>query len=110
MLIAAYTDLSKGIGNYPAIKVFRKRLAQIGGQSPRLGSRLTVISTYAGVPNDGPPYWIDFDPRPVDCVTTDLSEIERIMASLDSNEWSELEAALRRVPQPYRKGLFRLQD
>ena len=110
MLIAAYTDLSKGVGDYPAIKIFRKNLADTGGQSPRLGSRLAVISTYAGMPDGGPPYWIDFDPRPVNCVTTDLSEIERIIASLESNEWTELEATLRQVPQPYRTGLFRVQD
>jgi hypothetical protein len=108
MRIAVATDLSKGDGEYPVIKIIRKSLATACGQIPEVGSKLATVALY----NDsGPavPHWSDFDPRPIDCATANLEVMDRVMQSFAEKDWEQLYDGLRQVPQPYRCGLYHVE-
>lgn len=108
MLIAAWTDLSKGFGSYPAIKIIKQALPTVCGQVPKVGCRLAVVALYENRYDDSP-HWSDFDPRPIDCATTDLVAIQRIMDTLDKENWQVLNDHLEHLPQPLNCGLFAIQ-
>lgn len=110
MWIAVATDLSKGIGDYPAIKIIHKELSRIGGQQPQVGSRLPTVALYASDGKDETPHWVDFDPRPAQCATSDDRELQRLMDSIDSEDWDDLDARLGEIPRPYHVGLYRLWE
>jgi hypothetical protein len=105
-LVAVGTDLSKGLGEYPAIKIIRAPLWAIGGQPVLVGMRLATVATYSEGANPEEPHWVDFTPHPVQLATFDEAEIARTLSSIDEEDWPELEEALRQVPQPYRPGLY----
>ncbi len=105
--IAVSSDLSKGDGDFPVIKIIEKPLAGIAGQQPKVGLRLATVALYYDGVEDRP-HWEDFDPRPLECATGDLSEIARVISSFDEEDWGELERHLAQVPQPYRTGLYRI--
>lgn len=106
MLIAVATDLTKGVGEFPVIKIFKKRLSVIGGCQPVLGSRLATVSLYYATPDDSIPHWASFDPRPVECATTDKAEIDRMLLSISESDWQELGRWLGQVPRPFECGLY----
>lgn len=105
MLIAVATDLTKGAGQYPVVKIFNKRLPTIDGQRPRLGARLATVALYEGS-SDKSPHWSDFDPLPAQCATGDQAALERIMNSFTQRDWDRLNSWLAHVPQPFRRGLY----
>ncbi len=108
MLIAVSTDLSKGPGKYPAIKIIKKSLPTACGQVPQVGSRLPAIALYNASPDDVP-HWSNFDPRPIDCATGSLDTMQTVMSTITEDEWSELMSRLEQVPRPYRCGLYRIR-
>ncbi|QDU95922.1 DUF3239 domain-containing protein [Lignipirellula cremea] len=109
MLIAVCTDLSKGSGTYLAVKVIRSRLDRIQGQPPQIGTRVATVALYDGAPIDlGKPAWHTFYPVPVECVTTDLADMQGVLASISATDWQDLSTCLAQVPQPFRTGLYRM--
>jgi hypothetical protein len=108
MLIAVATDLSKGDGEYPAIKIIEKSLPTVCGQIPQAGSQLATVALYDSS-SYHIPYWADFDPRPVECATGELDVIERVMKTFARKDWNELYSWLDQVPQPYRCGLYHVE-
>ncbi len=82
---------------------------QAHGQGRRLATvALYQVSFDEADEEAGSPYWHDFDPRPVECVTGDVTEQQRRVESIPEAEWSESDAMLARIPQPYEPGLHRL--
>jgi hypothetical protein len=108
MLIAVSTDLTKGLGRFPVIKIVPKRLGRIAGESPKIGTRLATVALYMPSINNQP-HWSDFDPRPADSVTANLSEIRRLISTFSEEDWRELYQGLQQVEKPYRPGLYRVQ-
>ena len=107
MLIAVCTDLTMGEGEFPVIKIIEKKLTSICGQLPQVGSLVPTVALYQfdGM-TERPLHWTDFDPRPIDCATSDLREIKRVMDSFDPDDINELKTWLKQVPQPHRPGLY----
>jgi hypothetical protein len=105
MRIAVSTDLTKGVGNYPVIKIIQKSLPTACGQQPRVGTLLATVSLYFPS-SEEEPHWSDFDPRPIDCATGDLDAMQRVMSGMDANDWNELRNGLKQLPRPYRCGLY----
>jgi hypothetical protein len=107
MLIAVCTDLTMGEGEFPVIKIIEKKLTSICGQLPQVGSLVPTVALYqSGGMKEDQNHWADFDPRPIDCATSDLREIKRVMDSFDPDDINELKTWLKQVPQPYRPGLY----
>ncbi len=109
MLIAAATDLTQGLGNYPVIKIIKKRLGSIAGQEPEVGSRLICVATYMMDPDNKLPHWRDVDPVPVECATGSRSATDRLMVGVPGEQWEQLHDWLSQVPIPYRPGLYRIR-
>lgn len=110
LLIAVSTDLSKGVGEYPVVKIINKRLTSIAGQRPQIGTRVATVALYSQGTDSAKPHWIDFDPRPVDCATTNIAQITRVLHSIPAEEWQQLERWLPQVPKPYTPGLYMIQQ
>ncbi len=97
-LVAVRTDLTKGVGSYPAIKVFRTRLSWMMGQRAQAGTRLPTVALYTRSTDANCPHWADFDPRPLECATRRLDTLQRVMASFPEAEWQQLEAGIQTLP------------
>lgn len=109
MLIAVYTDLTMGHGSYPAIKIIEKSLATINGVEPKPGITLPLVALYHQNPTHDIPHWANFDPRPVQCATKNVSQIKRILSTFDSDDWAEFRRDLAQVPRPYEPGLYMIR-
>ena len=107
--IAVYGDLTQSGGEYwPVIKILPQPLEKCPGRRMREGDRLPTVSYYYGY--HGKPYWDDFKPIAVPCVTGDARAVrdalERINRREDGETWAGLEAGLALVPKPYKPGLY----
>lgn len=106
MLIAVSTDLTKGEGQYPAIKIIRKNLSTINGRKPIMGTKVATVSLYSAGFDKNAPYWNDFYPLPVDCATGDSKVYRTVMNSFTDDDWAALRNGLSQVSRPLQKGLF----
>ncbi len=125
-LIAVSTDLSKSAEeSWPALKILRQPLRAVSGPPLQIGDRLPAVSFYLSrsamatsasratglnLGASDKPYWYDFSPVAVPCITDDPAVIQKAMQRLTESGdlWAELQAGLAQVPQPYRVGLYRL--
>lgn len=106
-LIAVYTDLSKGLGEWQVIKVLPQPLSKMAGGMPKIGQQMATISVYQSL-NDELDHWDNFYPIIVDVATGDVGEIERIQESVDSEDWDELKQGMQQISQPYVPGIYRV--
>jgi hypothetical protein len=110
MLIAAATDLSTGQGTYPAIRIFESSLSSVCGQEPKIGTRLATVALYSSGTNEHAPKWDSFDPRPVDCATTDQTVMSHTMNAIDQESWQQLQSWLAYIPRPFQPGLYNIEN
>ncbi len=106
LLIATYTDLSMGKGEYPAIRITNPTLRRIAGQAPEKGMPVATISLYQRAVDSSIRHWEDFDPIPADYGTPDIREHQRILATLTPDEYAELQKYLEKVPTPNVPGVY----
>ena len=107
ILIAVATDLTQGVGSYPAVKVFRIRSNRVMGVEPQPGTRLPTVALYTRSHDPKCPHWSDFDPRPLEFATGDKEVIDRAMASFSEADWLRLETAIQKLPDT-KPGLYLL--
>lgn len=105
-LVAVATDLTKGFGSFPAVKVFAAGPLRIAGRRPEVGDRVGTVSLYSSGPDQSAPHWSDFEPHPAEYVTADAAAIAGLMATFPQEQWDNLAQLLEMVPQPYRPGLY----
>lgn len=104
-LYAVYTDLSKGVGKYPVIKVLEYK-----SRKPiNLEQRLATVATYSNGNGDESPSWNDFFPLPVEYATSDQASIEAQFNSYSDQSWKNLITALTELEEPYSPGLYTLK-
>jgi hypothetical protein len=104
LLLAIYTDLSKGIGSYPAIRIQPLKI-----MSPKLysvGRKLPVAALYSDGRDVSSPLWESFDPRPIGCATTNPAYIEKKLQSIPVEGWIALDENIKKIPSPYKTGLY----
>ncbi len=106
LLIAVYTDMSKGFGNYPVVKILKIPRQCIEDGELKKGSRLATVAFYFDKPKKPKPHWVDFKPYPVLCGTSDTRTLTRTFRSIPDVEWQLLETTLPKVPKPYQPGLY----
>lgn len=108
LLLAIYTDLSKGIGSYPAI-----RIQPLNILSPKLygvGRKLPVAALYSDGRDVSSPLWESFDPRPIGCATTNQAYIEKKLQSIPGEGWVALCENIKKIPSPYKSGLYYINN
>jgi hypothetical protein len=104
--IAVRTDLTKGIGEYPVIKILPLKLARVMGKRPEIGMRVPTAALYSGSA-DSVPHWSDFDPVPIECANGNFEISEQILEGFSNAEWQELEQGLAMLPSR-EPGLYHL--
>lgn len=104
-LVAVYTDLSKGEGYFPVIKVVKMKESKTLGF--KLGDSVPVVSLYNI--NQTKPYWKDFSPLPVYCATNDYDDVSRVLSMVTKNELEFIDCELERVPKPVKAGTYRIE-
>lgn len=105
-LVAVHTDLSKGEGEYPVVKIVAGRVPIVGRRELRVGDRVPHIATYYGLVDDDLPHWEDFFPKPASCATSDTAAIDELITRYEEEDWQEFERDLAQVPEPYTPGLY----
>jgi hypothetical protein len=111
LMVASMTDLTMGEGAYPAVKIHREPRRRFTDAAAKLGSPVASIARYYGYPGlKLIKNWVDFHPMPVQCATANEAEPARVLREISASRWAELQAALPRLPQPFRPGLYRLWD
>ncbi|SMF46830.1 Protein of unknown function [Alteromonadaceae bacterium Bs31] len=103
-LFAVYTDLSKGSGWYPAIKV----TAYKSRKPIEPGLALATVATYSDAHGNDCPYWSDFHPLPIEYATNDSISIKRELESYKESNWNNLKNAVSYLHSPYQVGLIPL--
>lgn len=105
-LFAVYTDLTKGVGHFPVIKVLPYR-----SQKPvSMHQRLATVAVYSDRGSRDLPHWDDFFPLPVNYATADVQSIKNELNRYDEVSWANLEMGLQQLPTTPKPGLYRLQS
>jgi hypothetical protein len=107
ILIAVATDLTQGVGSYPAVKIFRARSHRVMGVEPQIGIRLPTVALYTRSHDPKCPHWSDFDPRPLEFATGNKDVLDRAMASFSEADWHRLESAIQQLSDT-KPGLYLL--
>jgi len=105
-LIAVSTNLGRAEGgDCPVIKILDHPIGEMGNIEEQVGSCFPTVAVYCPL-SDGP-HWNDFDPIAANCATSNLAQLNRMMATMDESDWMELEFGLSQIPKPYEPGLYR---
>jgi hypothetical protein len=83
--------------------------SRIDRYEDRTVMRLSTIALYQPSQSDDA-HWADFDPKAVECVTTDPAAIQHTISQLGEDDWRELERKLAHIPRPFRPGLYHTPD
>ncbi len=110
LLIAVLTDLTQGVGSYPALKLIAARIRHIEKGPPRIGDRVATVALYTATFDEKIPHWVDFDPYPAQYATGDSTRISALMETFTTEDWAELDEYLKQVPQPYKVGLYMIKS
>ncbi len=106
-LVGVFTDLRKGPGEWPVIKVMPQPLHKTTSGLPVEGQRLPTVASYQSM-FDELEHWDDFHPRLPDVASSDAEGLDRILASIPEDEWQEMEAGLAQIPKSPKPGLYRI--
>jgi len=101
-LVAVSTDLTKGFGDFPVIKIITYKTSK----KLKLGDRIPTVALYSESTDDNVPHWIDFTPIPLSYATNDKNVIQEGIDSYSTDEWNDLETRLKEVPRPDKKKAF----
>jgi len=103
-MLAVFTDLTTGDGEYPVIKILPHPVPR--GTRYSVGDKCATVAMYSG--SAEAEHWEDFDPIMIDCATRLPSAIENVLRSIPANEWSNLEEGLKSLPVPLKTGIYPL--
>lgn len=109
LLVAVRTDMSKGDGSYPMLRILREAPWEDWGATPQVGTRIATIALYGDGEDENLAHWERFEPRPVAPVAAEAEHAKSLLTSFDEQEWSTLEQALELV-ESRREGLHRVPE
>jgi len=109
-LVAVMTDLSKGMieRDWTYVRVLPQPLQSMTGGPPFLGQQLATVAYYDRS-EDTDPHWEGFAPTVINCVSYSEPDIARVFGTLDKNDWQQLSAGLKQIPQPVSEGLYKVE-
>jgi len=103
-LIAVNTNLTKGYGYFPVVKITKR--ASLKNVS--IGDRLPTVALYTASTNEELAHWLDFNPIPLSYATNDAKVIKLAMQSYPIEQWEQLEKYLLELEKPYKTGLYQV--
>lgn len=102
-LVAVTTDLTKGFGEFPVVKIITCNTFK----NVKVGDKIATVALYSASENDELPHWIDFHPIPLSFATKNKEVIKRAIASYESEQWKDLQNRLGEIRKPYKEGLYK---
>lgn len=87
LVLAAYTDLSKGEGKYPVLKLIKIK-NRVKNPIKKVGEIVPTIANYE--PSGNKPYWESFNPVPAYYGTSDQKELNRVKKILKDDPIKDL--------------------
>lgn len=106
-VVAVLTDMTKGVGCYPTVKIVHVPLVRTMGKLVRTGDRIAMVALYSG--GGGLPHWSNFDPKPAEAANSDRGQIVQLLATIPEDEWNELQQWISRLPSR-KRGLYRFHE
>lgn len=106
ILIAVRTDLSKGFGTYPVIKVIEEKPSGRWPTPLRVGQVVATVAMYT-YSDDTYAHWADFDPLPAGPVAADPDDTKRVMRSFSDRSIEQVREGLAQLG-PRGPGLYRV--
>ncbi|MGR3898689.1 DUF3239 domain-containing protein [Psychrobacter sp. 1176_08] len=103
-LIAVNTNLTKGYGDFPVVKITKR--ASLKNVS--IGDRVPTVALYTASTNESLAHWLDFNPIPLSYATNDVKVINLAMQSYPNEQWEQLEKYLLELEKPYKTGLYQV--
>lgn len=104
-LVAVNTNLTKGVGYFPVVKIIRcKSLKNLD-----IGNRIPTVALYTASSDEFLSHWINFNPIPLSYATDDPKIIELAMQSYPNEQWEQLENYLLELEKPYKVGLYQVE-
>ena len=104
-LVAVITELANQPGyELPAIKIISYPI----GRPVKLGQEVGTVALYSYNEDPELPFWIDFNPIPIDLATNNAAEIKRAFESYPAEDWALLDRGIPQLPQPYQKGIYKI--
>lgn len=104
-LVAVSTDMSKGNGYYPAIKIIR----YTPKRPVRIGDKIGTVSVYEDN-YEYKDYWSNFYPLPIDYATDNPVEIHNEIERYPQEQWDDIKYGLSKISKPYKPGYYRIND
>jgi hypothetical protein len=92
--IAFLTDMTKGVGSFPAIKVIDRKLNDQRGMALPFDQRVAGVALYYEHTKGEYPFWKDVVPHPVQTGTNDASLVNRTLKRIPEKEWKEVDSML----------------
>lgn len=104
--IAVATDLSKGFGHFPVIKIVELNLLP---EDKELNKIIPTISGYNNNPH-GYPFWSEFHPSPINHGITNKEKVASYMNTISDTEITDIDDRLQKIhninlPNTYRVDL-----
>ena len=106
-LVAVTTDLTKGDGDFDVIRILRQPLAHMSTGLPKPGQLIATVSLYENLEEEQA-HWSNFNPVIADIVTTDKRHIDRILNSIEDEDWDLLAEGMLQVGDWRDEGLYRI--
>jgi hypothetical protein len=114
LLVATLTHLTTDISGsgpfWPAIRICREPRRRFTDAQAKRGTPVASIARYHGFPKLKPERWLNFEPKAVQCATSDEAEVSRLLAEISQERWRELQEGIKLVPRPFRPGLYCLWE
>lgn len=104
-LVAVSTNLTKGFGSYPVVKIIK--CPSINNVA--VGDEIATSALYDGT-FEHLPYWNNFNPVPLVYATSNLQTLDAAMASYPNRQWQQLKNGLAQIETPYQQGLYQIHD
>lgn len=103
-LVAVTTDLTKGFGEYPVVKIIKCYALK----NVQLNDYIPTVALYTPGEDDNLPHWIDFNPIPLSFATSDRKVLQSAMNSYTKNDWRILKKRIDEINKPFKVGLYKV--
>ena len=104
-LLAVSTDLTRGFGSFPIVKIVKIR----SREKLKVGDKVPTVALYSPSEKDDLPHWGDFHPQPLFYASRDKIDIKRAMDSYSEEDWQKLEKRIGEIQKPYVEGIFKVE-
>ncbi len=93
-----------------SLLILRQPLSRMSSGPPRKGQFVAAIAVYGDVSEAsiGLDHWTDFSPVVVDLVSGNQRDIDRVVESLNDQNWQELKLGLGQIPDSPEPGIYRV--